>query len=337
MSAGKDSEGRRGVRGGRRRQNTDGDQPHPELTPLTLTQADRLVRLAEAAVAERGFSMRYDGTAVLVSIGDDGSPASDGPFAGLVNLARTVGELPRQRWRDAVAAHFDQMLPPGGRPRIPEDLESELYLRLVSASAIEPGWRDRVPEFLPGLLTVPATYAGTAVAMHFDIDSLGAPWAELSRMGLANLRRLEDKVELVQQPGANGAEVAMLTGGMFTASRALVLDTVLRESLRVENPPFGCLVAMPARDMLLIHVVRDPTVVSAFGMLARLANCFFADSPGPLSPHVYYVTENEWQQVTDYSTGTAQLRAGGRFSAALRRLDTEPSGTPHFTSGGRGQ
>ena len=66
-------------------------------------------------------------------------------------------------------------------------------------------------------------------------------------------------------------------------------------------------------------------------MLARLANCFFADSPGPLSPHVYYVTGNEWQQVTDYSTGTARLQAGGRFSEALRRLDTEPSGTPHFT------
>ena len=80
--------------------------------------------------------------------------------------------------------------------------------------------------------------------MHFDIDRLGVPWAELTRMGLANLRRLEDKVELVQQPGDNGAGVGMLTGGIFTASRALVLDTVLRESLRVENPPFGCLVAM---------------------------------------------------------------------------------------------
>ena len=188
-----------------------------------------------------------------------------------------------------------------------------------------------MPEFVPGVLTAPATYAGTAVAMHFDIDSLGVPWAELTRMGLANLRRLEDTVELVRQPGDNGAEVAMLTGGMFTASRALVLDTVLRESLRVENPRFGCLVAIPARDMLLIHVVRDQTVVNAFGMLAELANCFFADSPGPLSPHVYYVTGNEWQQVTDYSTGTARLQAGGRFSEALRRLDTEPSGTPHFT------
>ena len=26
-----------------------------------------------------------------------------------------------------------------------------------------------------------------------------------------------------------------------------------------------------------------------------------------------------------------RLQAGGRFSEALRRLDTEPSGTPHFT------
>ncbi|WP_329000104.1 hypothetical protein OHA18_37450 [Kribbella sp. NBC_00709] len=329
MSAGKDSAGRRSGRGGRRRQKADGDRSHPELTPLTVTQADRLVRLAEAAVAERGWSMRYDGTAALVSIGEDGAPVGDGPSAGLVNLARTVGDLPRQQWRDAVSSHFDQMLPPGGGPMVPEDLENELYLRLVNASAIEPGWRDQVPEFVPGVLTAPATCAGRAVAMHFDINSLGVPWAEVRRMGLANLRRLEDKVELVQQPGADGAVVAMLTGGMFTASRALVLDTVLRESLRVENPPFGCLVAMPARDMLLVHVVRDHTVVGAFGMIARIANRFFADSPGPLSPHVYYVTDNEWQQVTDYSNGTARLLAGGLFSETLRRLDTEPTTTPH--------
>ncbi|MEV5966011.1 hypothetical protein AB0L70_29860 [Kribbella sp. NPDC051952] len=332
MSAGNDRDGRKGGRGGRKRDSgIDGDRPHPELTPLTITQADRLVRLAEAAVAERGLPMRYDGATALVPIGDDGAPVGDGTFAGLVNLARTVGGLPRQRWRDAVAAHFDQMFPPGGRPAIPEDLEAELYLRLVSASAIEPSWTDRVPEFVPGVLIAPATYAGTAVAMHFDIDRLGVPWDEMTRMGLANLRRLKDEVDLVQQPGDNGAEVAMLTGGMFTASRALVLDTVLRESLRVENPPFGCLVAMPARDMLLIHVLRDQTVVSAFGMLAGLASCFFADSPGPVSPHVYYVTGSEWQQVTDYSTGTARLQAGGRFSEALRRLDTDPRGTPHFT------
>jgi len=323
MSARKDTDGRRSDRGGSRRHNgVDKDQPHPVLTPLTMRQADRLVRLAEAAVAERGFSMRYDGTGTLVALG------GDEPSAGLANLARTVGGLPRQQWRSAVAAHFDQVLPPGERPMVPEDLENELYLRLVCAATIERSWTDRVPEFVPGVVTAPATRTGRAVAMHFDIDSLGVPWEEITRMGLANLRRLKDDVELVRDPGGDGAEVAMLTGGMFTASRALVLDTVLRESLRVEDPPFGCLVAMPARDMLLIHVMRDQTVINAFGMLLNLANCFYADSPGPVSPHVYYVTGNEWQQVTDYSTGKAQLQAGGRFSDALRRLDRELSGLP---------
>ena len=330
MSARKDRDGGRSDRGGSRRHNgLDMDQRHPVLTPLTMPQAERLVRLAEAAVAERGFSMRYDGAGALVVAGDDDSPVGDTPSAGLANLARTVSGLPRQQWRSAVAAHFDQMLPPGERPMVPEDLENELHLRLVCAATIDRGWTDRVPEFVPGVLIAPATCTGRAVAMHFDLDSLGVPWEEITRMGLANLRRLEDNVELVQDPGGDGAEVAMLTGGMFTASRALVLDTVLRESLRIENPPYGCLVAMPARDMLLIHVVRDQTVVSAFGMLLRLANCFFADSPGPVSPHVYYVTGNEWQQVTDYSTGTAQLQARGRFSETLRRLDSEAGGLSH--------
>ncbi|WP_327635427.1 hypothetical protein OHB24_36285 [Kribbella sp. NBC_00482] len=329
MSARKDRDGRRSDRGGsRRHSNIDKDQPHLVLTPLTVPQAERLVRLAEAAVAERGFSMRYDGSGTLIAVGNDDDPVGDVPSAGLANLARTVSGLPRQQWRSAVAAHFDQMLPAGERPMVPEDLENELYLRLVCAATIERGWTDGVPEFVPGVVTAPATYTGRAVAMHFDIDSLGVPWEEITRMGLANLRRLKDDVELVRDPSGDGAEVAMLTGGMFTASRALVLDTVLRESLRVENPPFGCLVAMPARDMLLIHVMRDHTVISAFGMLLNLANCFFADSPGPVSPHVYYVTGNEWQQVTDYSTGKAQLQARGRFSEALRRLDGELTGLP---------
>jgi hypothetical protein len=284
-----------------------------------VTQAKRLVRLAETAVAERGRKLRYDGMAALVPVGGDGDPDGEAS-AGLVNLARTVAGLPRQLWRSAVAAHFDQMPPVGARPEVPEDLEDELYLRLVCASTIDPSWTEHVPEFVPGVLTAPATYTGRAVAMHFDIDSLGVPWEEVVRIGLANLRRLKDDVEYVQ---SRDAEVAMLSGSMFTASRALVLDTVLRESLKVENPTLGCLVAMPARDMLLIHVLRDHTVVGAFEMLVRMATCFFADSPGPVSPHVYYATGHEWHQVTDYTSGLARLQTSPQFSKALQHLSNQ--------------
>ncbi|TDC17396.1 hypothetical protein [Kribbella albertanoniae] len=299
---------------------TDGDQPHPVLLPLTMTQVDRLVHLAEEATAARGFPMRYDGSGALLPVGPDGVPVDDGMVAGLANLARAVGGLPRQRWREAVAVHFDQMAPGGRPPAIPEDLDNELYLRLVDASTINPEWAGRVPEFVPGLRTAPATYAGRSVAMHFDLDSLGIPWTDISRIGLANLRRLQDTVEYVD---VQGAQVAMLSGSMFTASRALVFDTVLRESLHVENPPFGCVVAMPARDLLLVHVMRDPTVVHAMLGMTRMANRGYAESPGAVSPHLYYTTDNEWHQLTDYSTGRADLRRVPRFSAAMHRIEAE--------------
>ena len=153
--------------------------------------------------------------------------------------------------------------------------------------------------------------------MHFNIDSLGVSREEATRMGLANLRSLRDEVETV---GFDGAELTLLTGSMFSASRALVFDTVLRESLQVENPPFGCLVAMPARDMLLVHVLRDQTMLKALEQLMTIASTMFSTRPGPVSPHVYYVTDNEWHQVTDYSTGEFRLHAVDQLEDAAQRL-----------------
>ncbi|TDW22002.1 hypothetical protein [Kribbella kalugense] len=216
-----------------------------------------------------------------------------------------------------MAVHFDQLPSPGGPPPVPDDLEKELYLRLVRAATIDPEMGKHVPEFAPDVLMVPATYVGRGVAMHFDIDSLGVSWEEASRMGLANLRNLRDEVETMH---FDGAEVAVLTGGMFTASRALVFNTVLRESLHVENPPFGCLVAMPARDVLLVHVLRDQTMLKALYLLITTATNMFSTRPGSVSPHVYYVTNEDWHQVTDYSTGELHLRAVSQLEDAAQRL-----------------
>jgi hypothetical protein len=118
----------------------------------------------------------------------------------------------------------------------------------------------------------------------------------------------------------DGAELTLLTGSMFTASRALVFDTVLRESLQVENPPFGGLVAMPTRDVLLVHVLRDQTMLKALQQLITIATTMFGTRPGPVSPHVYHVTDHEWHQVTDYSTGEFRFHAIGQLEDAAQRL-----------------
>lgn len=295
----------------------DGLQSHPVLTPLTTKQAERLVQLSEEAVTKRGFAMRYDGAGRLVPVGSDGASAPGGATAGLMNLALTVADLPRQQWRSAVEAHFDQMTSLHEPPPLPDDLEKELYLRLVCADTIDPEMRKGTPEFVPGVLAVPATYVGRAVAMHFDIDSLGLSREEATGLGLANLRSLRDEVETVS---FNGAQLSLLTGSMFTASRALVFDTVLRESLQVENPPFGCLVAMPARDLLYVHVLRDRTMLKALQLLITTAADQFSTRPGAVSPHVYYVTDQEWHQVTDYTTGEFRLRAIDQLEDAAQHL-----------------
>lgn len=317
MSAGKDKGSRRtGCGGRRRRKQTDSWRQDPVLSPLTTGQAERLVRLSEEAVARRGFSMRYDGSGALVPVGKDGVQVQGGMSAGLTNLARTVAGLPRQRWRTAVAAHFDQLTSPDRPPPIPHNLDNELYLRLVCASTIDPEMAQRVPEFAPGVLAVPATYVGRAVAMHFDTASLGVTQEDSTRIGLANLRRIRDEIDTVH---FGGAELTVLTGSMFTASRALVFDTVLRDSLHVENPTYGCFVVIPARDLMLVHVLRDQTMMKALQQLITIAATLFSTRPGPVSPHVYYVTDHEWHQLTDHA-GEVRLHAVSQLEDAARRL-----------------
>jgi hypothetical protein len=292
------------------RRRTEPERPDPVLTPLSVTEAADLVRLAELAASERGLRARYDGDGALVS--------DDGMVAGLTNLARAVSGYRRRHWSEIVRAHFDMVAGSVQQaPELPNDLDESLYLRLVATDGIPSEWADTAPELVPGVLCVPSTHSERAVSMHFDLDRLGMSRDEATRTGLANLRRLPDELEMLRH---DGAEVAAISGTLFTASRALVLDTVLRETLRVENPSYGVLVAAPVRDLLLVHVVHDRSVVPAMDLMVSVATKSFAEQPGPISPHVYFVHEGHWQQVTQHVHGTIRIVVEGRMADAIDRL-----------------
>lgn len=282
----------------------------PVLTPLSVTEAADLVRLAELAASERGLDARYDGDGALVT--------EDGMVAGLTNLARAVAGYRRRHWREIVHQHFDQL---AGNlhqpPPLPADLAESLYLRLVATDGIPPEWADSAPELAPGLLCVPSTHSDRAVAMHFDLGRLGMTREQATRTGLANLRRLPDEMQILRH---DSAEVAAISGTIFTASRALVLDTVLRETLRVENPSYGVLVAAPVRDLLLVHVIHDNRVVPAMDLMVSVAMKSFSEQPGPISPHVYFVHDGRWQQVTHHIDGAIRIIVDGPMADAIDRL-----------------
>jgi hypothetical protein len=305
-----------------RAQGNHSDRPDPVLIPLTQRQAAHLVRLGLTAAARLGLDVTYEGSAALVPA----DPAVDGPILGLSNLARAVSNYEEDRWPTLVEEHFAQLLQRLrlGPPLPPTDPERELIQRLVPRSALPAEWTTDRTDFLPGLLSVPATAQDGVVTMYLDPSDFGLTWSDAERFGLANLRRITDHVEYVDH---DDIRIALVTGTIFSASRALVLDTVLRESLHLEPPQYGVLAAVPSRDLLLIHVIRDLSVIPALGLMLNVASRSHTHDPGPLSPDVHLVTPTfDWHPATTLSTDSTPLRLSPQLDALAKTLAlTEPS------------
>lgn len=316
-----------------RAQGNHSDRPDPVLIPLTRRQSAHLVRLGITAATRLGLDVTYKGGAALVPA----DPAADSPILGLSNLARAVSRYEEHRWPALVEEHFVQLLQrlSLGPPLPPTDPERELIQRLVPRDALPTDWTADRADFLPGLLSVPATAVDGVVTMYLDPTDFGLTWSDAERFGLANLRRLTDHVEYVDH---DDIRIALVTGTIFAASRALVLDTVLRESLHLETPPYGVLAALPARDLLLIHVILDLSVIPALGLMLNLASRSHTHDPGPLTPDVHLVTPTfEWHPATIPSPDSTPLRLSPQLDALTRTLALmePPSADQRPTSPGR--
>jgi hypothetical protein len=223
--------------------------------------------------------------------------SAPGPVLGLSNLARILAGYDERHWQPLIEEHFAELLHQfrDGPPAPPTNPERELIQRLVPRDALPTDWTADRPDFLPGLVSVPATVEDGIVTMYLEPSDLGLTWSQAERFGLSNLRALTDDVAYV---GPDELRIALITGTSFAASRALVLDTVLRESLHVEHAPHGVLAALPARDLLLVHVIQDLSLIPALGLILNLSARSHAHDPGPLNPDVFIVTPTPGRDTT---------------------------------------
>jgi hypothetical protein len=292
--------------------------PDLVLPPLSRRQADRLVHLALRTAADLGLAVCYQGGAALVPA----DRSADNPVLGLSNLARILAHFDEDRWPLLIEEHFRQLLEQlrQGPPKPPDDPERELIQRLVPRDALPSDWTEDRTDFIPGLISVPSAETDGIVTMYLEPADLGLTWSDAERFGLANLRRIEDKVEYVDH---DDLRIAFVSGTAFAASRALVLDTVLRESLHIQHAPHGLLVAIPARDTLLLHVIDDLTVIPALGVLLNVAARCHARDPGPLSPDVYLVTPDfTWHPATTALPDHTPLRLSPELETLTKLLAT---------------
>lgn len=277
---------------------------------LTAAEADRVRELMREALVARGLTVIVNGDHLQVP---------DGPTFGLWNVAALChGSSPSEEsWRRVVAAHVEKLMYgyAGGDPfagLTEADLRSRVYTRLWAETFL-PDYEAPTVPFAAGLvetlcLDVPG---GTALISTARVAQLGG-WDALHAVGRANLEAREfESMELVKTP-VDG-HYWRLTGDLYTASKALLLPDLL-PTISGELPPLqdagmGWLVAVPNRNEICWHMVRDGTVLPTLGFLMEYAGGAYVDAPGQLSPHVFWWSGHDYRQVTRID-GRNRLRIG---------------------------
>jgi hypothetical protein len=324
-----DEEGRTDVGWFRRGPRRDGaDAPRdPEFSYFSADEGARFRGLVRESFAEEGLE---------VTVYADMVTDSAGRQFGLANLAAVLHNDDRgpRVWADLVRRHVGLVLRTMDAPSALESLSREqiraqIYPRVLGPEGFDPAGFGYARTLAPGLHEVIALDLPESVMMLTD-EAL-APLGELPYLrdqALYNLRGLPiEGHERVS--GDDGMHFDVLVGDSFyTASRVLALESVVREVTGEPPTPDGALVAMPFRHQLAFHVIRDVGIIPALNAMAAFAAAGHADSPGAISPYVYWWRDGRFTQLSDRDESGEGLRivVGEEFQELLERLVAEDRG-----------
>ncbi|MGW6455701.1 hypothetical protein ACWF94_07180 [Streptomyces sp. NPDC055078] len=307
----------------RRGPKRDGrDAPRdPEFTFFSADEGARFRAQVREAFAERGLE---------VSVYADVVSDSAGRQFGLANLAAVLHNDDRgpRAWSELVHRHVGMVLrtmdAPSALDTLPtEQIRAQLYPRVIGSEGFDPDNFGYARALAPGLHEIIALDLPESVMMLTDdaLEPLG-DLAYLREQALYNLRGLPiEGHETVK--GDDGMRFEVVLGDSFyTASRVLALESVVREATGQQLTPDGALVAMPFRHQLAFHVIRDTGVIPALNAMTSFAAAGYADTPGAISPYVYWWRDGTLTQLSDRDEDGEGLRivVGEDFQELLERL-----------------
>jgi hypothetical protein len=308
-----------------RRARTGRDQPDQHLTLLTCGQAEELRRQVRIAFAARGREVVVLGGHVR----DD-----TGATFGLWDLAAACREARggQRAWPGVIAEHVRRITASvdAGDPfagLTTSEVLSRTYARILACDRL-PDWDshryawDLAPELKEVLcLDMPET----VVIMNDGHVARCGGAGDLRRAGLANLRTLpiEDRKD-VQAP--DGGHFTVLLGtSLYTASRALVMPALIESLLGPADLTHGVLVGLPNRHQVVVHVIRDKTVLATLPKMARFVELGYDDSPGPLSRQLHWWRAGHWEQIIGrYTTDSIAIGASAEFRGTIAQVAGPP-------------
>ncbi|MFJ5224950.1 hypothetical protein [Streptomyces sp. NPDC088400] len=307
----------------RRGPKRDGrDMPRdPAFSFFSVDEAAHFRAQVREAFAELGLE---------VTLYADMATDSAGRQFGLGNLAAVCHNDDRgpRVWGELARRHAGMVLRTMDSPSAletlsPEQIRAQLYPRVISQDSLDPQAFGYARSVAPGLYEVLALDLPESVMMLTDeaLEPLGEV-QQLRDRALGNLRELPvEGRETVKNTGGIRFEV-VLGDSFYTASRVLALDTVVRQVTGQRIPPDGALVAMPFRHQLAFHVIRDTTMIPSLNAMASFAASGYEDTPGAISPYVYWWRGGTLTQLSDEDEDGEGLRivVGEEFQELLERL-----------------
>jgi len=287
------------------------------LTYFTLVQANEFRRLVERSFAAAGHD---------VSVYGDRIEDRDGTTLGLWNIGQLCAGADRHEWPDLIADHVALVTaPPRNLEELTgEELEAALRLRLADAASLpDPDELGHARVVAPGLLEVLSVDLGDSVVTpsREELAARGTLGEQLAR-GRANLLSLlaaDEPEALIVGEGSKGRFATVTDASFFTASLALVLPEAMRRFTGEEHGARGTLVAVPGRHRLLYRPVDAPDAGEALRRMFDAARVDYRETPGALSPHVYWVRNNRWVPVTSFESGKPRVVPGELRDALKRR------------------
>ena len=293
----------------------------PAFSFFSVDEAAHFRAQVREAFAELGLE---------VTLYADMATDSAGRQFGLGNLAAVCHNDDRgpRVWGELARRHAGMVLRTMDSPSAletlsPEQIRAQLYPRVISQDSLDPQAFGYARSVAPGLYEVLALDLPESVMMLTDeaLEPLGEV-QQLRDRALGNLRELPvEGRETVKNTGGIRFEV-VLGDSFYTASRVLALDTVVRQVTGQRIPPDGALVAMPFRHQLAFHVIRDTTMIPSLNAMASFAASGYEDTPGAISPYVYWWRGGTLTQLSDEDEDGEGLRivVGEEFQELLERL-----------------
>jgi hypothetical protein len=239
---------------------------------------------------------------------------------GLENLFRRARRAERSNWTELIADFLKtSQLGPIDHP--PEDLASvadKLLVRL--GPPMSPGaqglpvWQQEIegtPLVLCLVIDFPQSMFYVTRAMVENSDQPGEEWLKQALANLLQQTPAECFKVIHEEVGLYQSSI----GDAYDSSRVLLLDSVLPDTRQ-----YGCMVAMPGRDELLVLPVTAQSL-SFLPLLKAVAVKNFKSAPYPISSEVFWIKDGQWRLMAiELSDSQANIQPPEEFLPILHEL-----------------